>query len=96
MPETEQDTKPATVEETIQHMETISGQKLKAVIVGIESLIVERQEINDQIKEILANAKADGYEPKIIKKVLALRKLTKSERDEQNRLVQAYSATLGL
>ena len=71
-----------------------NGQ-LAALIDRIEKLEIEKKAIADDIKEVFAEAKAEGFDTKIMKKVIALRKKTAEEREEEAQLLQTYLAALG-
>ena len=73
---------------------TAQGQ-LKSVIERIERLDVEKAEIADQIKEVLAEAKGSGFDPKIIRKVVALRKKDRAKRQEEDSILDLYLSAIG-
>lgn len=62
----------------------------------IESLIHDRQLISDDIKDVKAEAKSDGYDVRTLMKVIALRKLTPAVRQEQASLMETYCAAFGI
>lgn len=72
-----------------------AGQ-LKSIIERIERLEEEKKQITADIAEVKAEAKANGFDPKIINAVLKLRKLTSDERDEQGAMVDRYLIALGM
>lgn len=74
---------------------TAQGQ-LKSVIERIERLDVEKSEIADQIKEVLAEAKGSGFDPKIIRKVVRERKKDRARRQEENSIFDLYAVAVGL
>lgn len=71
-----------------------NGQ-LAALIERIEKLEIEKKAISDDIKEVYAEAKAEGFDTKIMKKVIAARKKTAEEREEEAQLLATYLAALG-
>lgn len=73
---------------------TAQGQ-LKSVIERVERLDVEKSEISEQIKEVLAEAKASGFDPKIIRKVVALRKKDRAKRQEEDSILDLYLSAIG-
>lgn len=60
----------------------------------IESLAEEKQAVADQQKEIFAEAKAQGYDTKIIRKVIARRKRDKAALAEEESLIEMYEEAL--
>ena len=76
-------------------MSSNSTAHLPEVVASIESLIADRQAINDDIKTVLAEAKASGLDPKAIRAVIRLRAMDPDDRAEQQALVETYMAALG-
>lgn len=74
----------------------VAGEQLKAFIERIERLEEDKKQITDDIKDVFAEAKGQGFETKIMKQVLRLRKLNASERDEQDHLLALYLHALGM
>lgn len=65
-------------------------EKLRAYIARIERLEAEKAELAADVREVYAETKSFGFDPKIIRKVVALRKLEAAERSEQEMLVDMY------
>jgi uncharacterized protein (UPF0335 family) len=74
----------------------VSGQHLRQYIERIERLEEDKKVIAEDIKEVFAEAKANGYDTKIMRKVISLRKLDAAEREEIETLVDIYKAALGM
>ena len=70
--------------------------QLRAIVERIEHLEEEKRAIAEQVKEVYAEAKAHGYDPKILRKVVSLRKKPAEERDEEEALVATYLAAIGM
>ena len=70
--------------------------KLKNFIERIERLSEEKNNINFDIKEVFSEAKSCGYDTKIMRKILALRKMDVDERLEQETLLKTYKNALGI
>ena len=62
----------------------------RRVRLRIEHLDTELQELNEQKKEVFAEAKAEGFDVKILKEIIKLRKQDKDERDEHEPLLDLY------
>ena len=73
-----------------------SNNQLKALVERIEKLEEERTVLADDVKSVFSKAKANGFDPKIIKKVLALRKKDASKRAEEQALLSVYMDALGM
>lgn len=76
-------------------MTSNSNAVLKGLIERIERLEAEKQVIADDQKQVFAEGKAAGFDVKIMRKVIALRKLSKDERDEQRSLIDLYMDACG-
>ena len=70
--------------------------KLKSFIERLERLSEEKNNINFDIKEVFSEAKSMGYDPTIMRKILALRKMDVDERLEQETLLKTYKNALGI
>lgn len=73
----------------------ISAQRLKSFIERIERLEEEKKTLGADVREVYSEAKSDGFDTKIMKKVIAIRKLDKAERGEQEALMQVYLDAIG-
>lgn len=80
---------------TIGH-NTAAGGKLKAIVERVEHLEEEKREIADQIKEVYAEAKENGFNTKILRKVVALRKRSPEDIAEEEALLDVYKHALGM
>ena len=74
----------------------IAGDQLKQYIERIERLEEEKKTIAEDIREVFAEAKGNGFDSKIMRKVISLRKMEESERDEQDTLLELYKAAIGM
>jgi uncharacterized protein (UPF0335 family) len=72
-----------------------NGQ-LKAIVERIENLNEELKAINDDKKDIYAEAKGSGYDTKILKKVISIRAQDASKRAEENEILDLYLSALGM
>jgi uncharacterized protein (UPF0335 family) len=72
----------------------IENNYIKSYIERIERLEEEKRAIADDIKEVYAEAKGNGLEPKILRKVVALRKLDPEERERIGLMIETYMAAL--
>lgn len=72
----------------------IAGEALRQFITRIERLNEEKQALQDDIKDVMAQAKSAGFDTKIIRKVISLRKMEQQEREEQEQLLDLYWAAI--
>ena len=68
----------------------IAGSRILSLIERIEQLEEEIKALNEGKKEVFAEAKGEGYDVKILKEILKIRKLDRDERDEQESLLDLY------
>ena len=69
---------------------TIPGGKIRAFVERIENLDSEIQELSEQKKEVFAEAKGEGFDVKILKEIVKLRKQDEEERDERESMLDLY------
>lgn len=74
----------------------VSGQQLKQYIERIERLEVEKQDIADNIRDAFAEAKGNGFDVKIMRQVIKLRKVDAAKRQEQDYILDTYLHALGM
>ena len=77
-------------------MPDASDDRLRLLIERIERLEEEKKGIADDIRDVFAEAKAVGYDTKIMRQVIRLRKLTPDDRNEQSSILDTYLAALGM
>jgi uncharacterized protein (UPF0335 family) len=74
---------------------SINNNHLATIIDRIEALESDKAEISEGIREIYAEAKCHGFDPKIIRKVVAIRKKDKAKLEEEQVLIDIYLNALG-
>jgi uncharacterized protein (UPF0335 family) len=74
----------------------VSSAQLRSFIERIERLEEEKAAVGEQIREVFAEAKGNGFDIKIIRQVLKIRKLETNERLEQEELLDLYMMALGM
>ena len=82
--------------QTTKEIEGVKVEPLAAYIERIERLEEEKRGIAEDIKEIYVTAKGNGYDPKIMRAIIKLRKMNKSDRAEADALLDIYRRALGL
>lgn len=72
-----------------------SSAQIKSIIERVERLNVEKAEIAEQVKEVFAEAKGNGFDVKILRKVIALRKIDPAKRAEEAAILDLYLSAIG-
>ncbi len=76
--------------------DSVAQDQLRAIIERIERMEEEKQAISDDIKEIYAEAKGNGFDVKVLRQIVRIRKQDHNERMEQEALLDLYMAALGM
>lgn len=74
----------------------IAADQLRLFIERIERLEEEKRGLTDDIKDVYAEAKGNGYDTKTMRAIVKLRRMEKHHRDEAEALLDAYKAALGM
>lgn len=74
----------------------IAAEALRNFIERIERLEEERKGLADDVKDVYAEAKSHGFDPKIMRQVIRLRKMEEDARKEQEALIDLYAHALGM
>lgn len=76
--------------------EKVTGERLRAFVERIERLEEEKKEVADQIKEVFAELKAEGFDTTAIRSILKRRKQDPDDLAEQEAVVELYLSALGM
>ena len=74
----------------------VAASQLRSFIERIERLEGEKKTISDDIKEVYAELKGNGFDSKAVREVIRLRKKEDFERQEEEAMVQLYKNALGM
>lgn len=74
----------------------IAADRLRSIVERIERLEEERKSLADDIKDIYAEAKSAGFEVKVVRQIIRLRKQEPAEVEEQETLLDLYRRALGM
>ena len=74
----------------------VAADQLRLFIERIERLEEEKKGIADDVKDVYAEAKANGYDTKTMRAIVRLRRMEKNARDEMDALLETYRNALGL
>ena len=74
----------------------VTANELRQFVERIERLDAEKKDLAEQQKEVMAEAKARGYDTKVLRKVIALRKRDKDDISEEEAVLEMYKEALGM
>jgi len=74
----------------------IGGEQLKSFIERIERLEEEKRALAEDIKEVYAEARGSGFEPKIMRQIVRIRRRDQDDLDEEESLITLYKRALGM
>jgi len=83
-------------EEETKDVGGVAGKRLISVIERVERLEEEKSALAEDIKDILGEAKATGFDVKIIRKIIRLRKMETEKRREEEELLDLYKSAIGM
>ncbi|HZY67399.1 MAG TPA: DUF2312 domain-containing protein [Devosia sp.] len=76
--------------------DSVAQDQIRAFIERIERMEEEKKAISDDIKEIYAEAKGNGFDTKVLRQIIRIRKQDHAERMEQEALLELYMTALGM
>ncbi|WP_312312341.1 DUF2312 domain-containing protein [Sphingobium yanoikuyae] len=74
----------------------VAADQLRLLIERIERLEEEKKGLSDDIKDVYLEGKATGYDPKIMRQIVRLRKMQPHDRQEMEAILQTYLSALGM
>ena len=80
------------------HPDVLNGTaqtQLKSIIERVERLEQEKAEIAEQIKEVFAEAKGNGFDVKVLRKIVRIRKQDRAKRQEEEAILDLYLSAIG-
>lgn len=82
--------------DVIDTASSVAGQELRQFVERFERLDAEKKDLADAQKEVMAEAKGRGYDTKVIRKVIAIRKRDANDLAEEEAVMEMYMAALGM
>ena len=76
--------------------DNVAADQLRLFIERVERLEEEKKGMSDDIRDVYAELKSQGFVPKIVREIVKLRKMEKHARDEAEALLETYKSALGL
>ena len=80
----------------VTNVSDISGNRLKSFIERVERLEEEKSAIAEDIRDVYSEAKGTGFDPKIMRKIVSLRKSNLEKRREEQELLELYMSAIGM
>lgn len=80
---------------SVEGVTTVAADRLRSFIERIERLDEEKAAIMEDQKEVYAEAKGEGYDTKILRQVVRIRKMDRADRQEQEALLDLYLSAIG-
>jgi len=80
----------------MSNIANVAADELRLLIERAERLEEEKKGIADDIKDVYGEAKGRGYDPKIVKRIVALRKRKREDVQEENAILETYLNALGM
>jgi uncharacterized protein (UPF0335 family) len=74
----------------------VARDQLRSIVERIERLEEEKKTIADDIKDVYGEAKSNGYDTKVLRKIIAIRKQDQNDRLEQEAILDTYMHALGM
>ncbi|MBX4388518.1 DUF2312 domain-containing protein [Mycobacterium tuberculosis] len=74
----------------------VSAEQLRLFIERVERLEEEKKEISDDIRDVYSEMKSNGYDTKIVRQIVKLRRMETHDRQEMEALLDTYKSALGL
>lgn len=74
----------------------VSADELRTFIEQYESLEAEKKDVSDRQKDVMAEAKGRGYDTKIMRKVIAMRKRNRDDITNEEAILEMYMSALGM
>lgn len=75
---------------------TVAHGQLKSIVERIEKLEEDKKAISEDIKQVYSEAKSNGFDTKVLKAIITLRRMDPSERETLDSLIDTYMAALGM
>ncbi len=85
-----------TQQKDVDNSGEVSGSRLKSFIERVERLEEEKKALAEDIRDVYSEAKATGFEPKIMRKIVSLRKANLEKRREEQELLELYMSAIGM
>ncbi len=82
--------------ETVPDSYRVAGEELRQFVERFERLEIEKKDISDQQKEVMVEAKSRGYDTRVMRKIVSLRKRDLEDIAEEEAILSMYNTALGM
>ena len=82
--------------DTVPDSHRVAGEELRQFVERFERLEIEKKDISDQQKEVMVEAKSRGYDTRIMRKIVSLRKRDREDIAEEEAILSMYKTALGM
>ena len=82
--------------DTVPDSYRVAGEELRQFVERFERLEIEKKDISDQQKDVMAEAKSRGYDTRIMRKIVSLRKRDLEDVAEEEAILSMYKTALGM
>ena len=82
--------------DTVSDRYRVTGEELRQFVERFERLEIKKKDISDQQKEVMAEAKSRGYDTRIMRKIVSLRKRDLEDLAEEEAILSMYKTALGM
>ena len=82
--------------DTVPDSYRVAGEELRQFVERFERLEIEKKDISDQQKEVMAEAKSRGYDTRVMRKIVSLRKRDLEDVAEEEAVLSMYKTALGM
>ena len=81
---------------SVVETDPLPGDEIRQFIERYESLDAQKKDLADEMKEVMAEAKGRGYDTKVLRKIIAIRKRDKDDLAEEEAILDLYKQALGM
>jgi uncharacterized protein (UPF0335 family) len=81
---------------SVVETEPLPGEEIRQFIERYEALEAQKKDLQDEMKEVMAEAKGRGYDVKVLRKIIAIRKRDKDDIAEEEAILELYKQALGM
>ena len=81
---------------SVVETDPLPGEEIRQFIERYESLDAQKKDLADEMKEVMAEAKGRGYDTKVLRKIIAIRKRDKDDLAEEEAILDLYKQALGM
>jgi uncharacterized protein (UPF0335 family) len=84
------------MDDVTDEVQAETAAQLRSIVERVERLEDEKKGLQDDIKEIMLEAKGNGFDTKAIRAILRIRKMDRADRQEQEAMLELYMRALGM